>query len=212
VNSAQLRDRLQVRAVRAGAPLTAPVLDQLEVYYQLLTHWNKKINLTALPLESMSDDAIDRMVVEPVAAAGVVRATAVEWFDLGSGGGSPALPIKIMRAEISLTMVESRSRKAAFLREAVRELAFRRVTVIAERFEMLSGRTDLGASVDLVTARAVRPDEAFFGLARYLLRADAELFLFLSKDAPELNSHLFDGTRTVTLIPGGAELKIFAAR
>jgi 16S rRNA G527 N7-methylase RsmG len=74
-------------------------VDRFEAYYRLLNHWNKKINLTALRLESLSDHAIDRILVEPLVAAEAVSRSSIEWWDLGSGGGSPAIPIKIVRSQ-----------------------------------------------------------------------------------------------------------------
>ena len=48
------------------------------------------------------------------------------WFDIGSGGGSPAIPLKLARPTLPLPMVESKTRKAVFLREAVRALGLAR--------------------------------------------------------------------------------------
>ena len=63
------------------------------------------------------------------------------WFDLGSGGGSPAIPLKLVRPDARLTMVESKTRKAAFLREAVAQSGAADAAEVAdERFEELSRR------------------------------------------------------------------------
>ena len=68
-----------------------PLASQLVVYYQLLSHWNRKINLTSL---SDPDEAVDRLLLEPVAAAAVLPANRA-LIDLGSGGGSPAIPLAL---------------------------------------------------------------------------------------------------------------------
>ncbi len=145
MTSLEFRDRLARRARRAKAPLTIAMLDPLEAYFRLLTLWNAKINLTALALDPPTDETFDRLLVEPLAAAphvtrgqtgsdrcqtprqggggqtGVRHLTDPSvWFDLGSGGGSPAIPLLIARPTMRLTMIESKTRKAAFLREAVR--------------------------------------------------------------------------------------------
>jgi len=98
------------------------VLAPLETYYRLLAQWNVKINLTALPLQPPTDSTFDRLFIEPLLAAELVPDLPGIWFDLGSGGGSPALPLKLIRPSLSLTLVESKTRKAAFLREALRAL------------------------------------------------------------------------------------------
>ena len=91
------------------------MLEPLEAYFQLLTQWNAKINLTALPLDPPTDETFDRLLVEPLAASKQIPThTPSVWFDLGSGGGSPAIPLKIARPALRLTMIESKERKSAF--------------------------------------------------------------------------------------------------
>ncbi|MEP7310561.1 MAG: 16S rRNA (guanine(527)-N(7))-methyltransferase RsmG [Acidobacteriota bacterium] len=209
MKSARLRERLLERGGRAKVTLTERTIDQIETYYLLLNHWNKRINLSALPLETMGDQAIDRVLIEPLVAAAAVPDGLLRWWDLGSGGGSPALPIRIVRPEAQLTLVEARSRKVAFLREAVRELALSNVEVVAGRFEDVVGRRELDGTADLVTVRAVRIDASLLDLSRKLLKKSGGLLLFATRDAPIPATRLFTLERTVELIPGGrAELLV----
>ena len=83
MTSLEFRDRLARRARRAKAPLTLAMLGPLEAYFRLLTHWNAKINLTALPLEAPTDETFDRLLVEPLAAA-----PQLERGQTGAGPGS----------------------------------------------------------------------------------------------------------------------------
>src|SRR3979490_2129499 len=106
MTSREFQERLSRRARKAYVSLTAPVVDRLEAYYRLLTRWNTKVNLTALQLEELTDPAFARLLLEPLAAAGLVADSPLVWFDLGSGGGSPAIPLKIVRPAARLTMVE----------------------------------------------------------------------------------------------------------
>jgi hypothetical protein len=73
-----------------------------------------------------------------------------------SGGGSPAIPLKLVEPALDLTLVESKARKAALLREVVRELGLIRTSVETSRFEELASRTRAEASAGLLTIRAVR--------------------------------------------------------
>jgi 16S rRNA (guanine(527)-N(7))-methyltransferase RsmG len=158
--------------------LAGDVLDQLEAYFRLLNHWNRTINLSALELDPPSDAAIDRLLLEPLTAARHVPDRPVRWFDLGSGSGSPAIPLKLARPLAGLTMVEARSRKAAFLRELVRELRLPDTGVIGERFEAVAQRADLGHSVDYITTRGVRIDASFLNAAHLFLQSDGRLLVF----------------------------------
>lgn len=169
--TAALRDRAGVARVRIDPLIEAP----LYRYFDLLRRWNKTINLTALPLDTPADDTIDRLVVEPLAIASKIPNKPLSWLDLGSGGGSPAVPIAVARPALRLTMVESRSRKAAFLREVVRELALSNAQVENVRFEALRDRTDLAGSADLITLRAVRIDDELVALLRRLLHSGGYL-------------------------------------
>jgi 16S rRNA (guanine527-N7)-methyltransferase len=145
----------------------------LYTFFQLLARWNRRINLTSLPLNPPSDATFDRLLVEPLAAAAVLSdVPAGPWFDLGSGGGSPAIPLKLARPVFQLTMVDVRERKGAFLREASRTLRLD-AEVLVMPFQELRHR-----DATLVTARAVRTDAAFLRTARHLLRPGGTLAVF----------------------------------
>ena len=67
--------------------LDEALLTRLEIYYRLLSRWNTKINLTALPLEDLTDHAVDRLLIEPLAAAASIltfRARADRSADMGA--------------------------------------------------------------------------------------------------------------------------------
>jgi 16S rRNA (guanine527-N7)-methyltransferase len=167
--------RLRDRAAELRIPISEAAIDQLETYIALLARWNEKTNLTSLKLAPLSDEALDRLLVEPLAAARFVDDWDGHWFDLGSGGGSPAIPLKVVRPKSRLTMVESRSRKVAFLRDAVRILGLQDTGVQQSRFDDLAGR--FGGIADVVTIRAVREDQAL-PPARALLRPGGKLLWF----------------------------------
>ena len=177
MTSAEFADRLLARVANADLSVDDSEIAALETYFRLLTRWNARINLTALPLSEPTDETFDRLFVEPLSAAPFIVDSGLTWFDLGSGGGSPALPLKIARPGLHLTMVESKERKTAFLREAVRELQLEGTEVLTTRFEDLPFRGD----VDLVSVRAVRQDDELFKVAAHLLSATGRLLIFHSR-------------------------------
>ena len=200
MTSLEFRDRLARRARRAKAPVTLAMLEPLEAYFRLLTHWNEKINLTALPLDIPTDETFDRLLVEPIAASRRVQNLPGVWFDLGSGGGSPAIPLKIARPALALTMVESRGRKSAFLREAVRSLRLEGTEVQNARFEDVAGDGARGGSADLVTVRAVKADDSLFIAAGKLLRIGGRFMLFRPAHAVTADPPGFRRSDTTPLI------------
>jgi len=172
-----LRDRVVVRAALVGVEVPEALLDRLIVYLDLLTRWGRRINLTAFDLSAPSDEALDRLLVEPVAAAVLVRAVDRRALDIGSGGGSPAVPLMLASPAIaSMTMVEVRVKKAAFLREVVRELALP-ARVEGARVEDVAASKDAGGC-DLVTFRAVRADGALWDAVGRLLAPGGRVLWF----------------------------------
>ena len=153
-------------------------------FYELLAKWNQRINLTALPLgPSPPTESVDRLFVEPIVASQLIPDRRLTVVDLGSGAGSPAVILKILRPAIDLTMVESRGRKVAFLREVVRTLGLRDTRIEAVRFEMLAHE---GPLADLVTIRAVRVDAELMATISRILSQTGELMVFgLAAPRPE---------------------------
>jgi 16S rRNA (guanine527-N7)-methyltransferase len=169
--------RIAQLAERAGIALARLQIDQLVSYLKLLRRWNAAMNLTALDVENLPAAALERLILEPLIAATLITTRAGAWFDLGSGGGSPALPLKVALPGLALTMIESRGRKAAFLRETVREMGLAGAEVLSVRIEALS-RQVVEKSVQLVTMRGIRVDASVAGALRHLLAPLGEVVLF----------------------------------
>ncbi len=178
MNSKEFQRRLARRARRAGLTLPAELAAQLETYYRLLATWNTKTNLTSLKLSDLSPGAIDRLLIEPVVAARYVPLKVARMLDVGTGGGSPAIPLALAVPCPSLLMVESKTRKSVFLREAVRALGLKDAEVVTTRFEELLARPDLHEAVDLVTVRAVRIESRMLLTLQAFAKPGGLLFLF----------------------------------
>jgi len=201
--------RLTGRASEFGLTLSRPQLAQLEAYVRLLERWNTRINLTALHLHPLTDHALARLLLEPLIAAEHVADSPTPWIDLGSGGGSPAIPLKILRPRLRLTMVESVGKKAAFLREAVRTLALADVDIENIRAEELAAIPRCQRRAELVTARAVRGNVALLQAAWDLLSPTGFFWLFRSTTSPQPRSALFRAVTTIAL-PGQAVLDMLS--
>ncbi|RDD71383.1 16S rRNA (guanine(527)-N(7))-methyltransferase RsmG [Paracoccus versutus] len=123
--------------------------ERLTAYAELLRKWNPAINLIA---PSTLDQIETRHIADSLQLAEITRNVSGNWVDLGSGGGFPGIVIAIIRPDLELTLVESDQRKAAFLRNVVRELALPRARVICKRIEALD-RLDAAN----ISARALAP-------------------------------------------------------
>jgi 16S rRNA (guanine527-N7)-methyltransferase len=175
VSSRDLRSRLARRASKANVFIPEPLAERLVSYYELLSCWNRKINLTSI--ENV-DDALDRLVLEPLVATRHVPAGAARLMDIGSGGGSPAIPLKLAMPALQLTMVEAKARKSAFLREAIRHLGLDGATVETARYEELLVRPELHEAADVLTLRAVRTEGRVLRSLQAFLKPGGTLLLF----------------------------------
>lgn len=130
-----------------------------ECYASLLLKWNQKINLTSItdPEEIRELHFLDSLSLIPEImghfnSANVPRETSplLRLLDIGSGAGFPGLPIKIALPEIEVTLVDSVKKKCDFMKEVIRALSLKRITVLHGR--LTEGR-HLG-DFDIITSRA----------------------------------------------------------
>jgi 16S rRNA (guanine527-N7)-methyltransferase len=177
------RTRLKKRAQKAGIFLPDDLVVHLAAYYELLDRWNRKINLTSL---DNPDDAIDRLLLEPIVAARQLPSTSGSLMDVGSGGGSPAIPMKLSAPGMALTMVEAKARKSAFLREAVRTLRLDRTAVETARYEELLAKPELHESFDALSLRAVRVEVRTLFTLQAFVRRGGVLLLFRGPSGPDV--------------------------
>lgn len=123
--------------------------ERLGAFAGLLRKWNPAINLIA---PSTVDQLESRHIADALQLARLAKTTPGLWLDLGSGGGLPGLVLAIAHPQIPVRLLESDQRKAAFLRNAIRELALQNADVICRRIEM-ADRQDAAN----ISARALAP-------------------------------------------------------
>ncbi len=121
----------------------------IQRYMRILRQWNEKLNLTAIrdPLEILY-----RHFCESMHAAVVLPLASGRLADIGSGAGFPGVPLKIIRPELELFLVDSNIKKGTFLAEVVRDLELVNTRVLISRYEELSEEL---APLDYVCSRAV---------------------------------------------------------
>ena len=152
------------------------VWPKLEIYLYLLSRWSKKVSLVSRQDWSVlaTKHLRQALMMVPVVASSPRRLV----MDLGSGAGFPAIPLKIALPDSYFMLVESRRKRAHFLREVVRSVGLDRIEVVNDRIENLN---PVGA--DLVTARAVASPDKLLDLVRRHLSPHGWILSTLEKDA-----------------------------
>jgi 16S rRNA (guanine527-N7)-methyltransferase len=142
-------------------------VQQIQQYMGMLLKWNEAVNLTAIrdPLEILY-----RHFCESMFAASVVPLDNGRLADVGSGGGFPGLPLKLLRPELEVFLVESNVKKATFLAEVIRDLGLTDARVLVSRYEELAEEL---TPLDFVCSRAVGEFATFLDWAASL-RVDAK--------------------------------------
>jgi len=212
VSARVVKEWITERAEREGVQLSATALAELGIYIGLLTKWNRTVNLTALPLDPLSDEAMDRLLIEPLIAAREAGPSDGLLIDVGSGGGSPAVPLKVAAPWLRLVMVESRGRKSAFLREVVRELKWSDASVETTRLEELADRSADDFKADLVSLRAVRADSDLWAVVGRLLRPEGRVLWFGARGDDDQEAVGFSLAATRTLGTTGTTLSVLKKR
>jgi 16S rRNA (guanine527-N7)-methyltransferase len=154
---------------------------QIQQYINILLLWNEKINLTAIrdPL-----DILYRHFCESMYAATTVPVENGRLADVGSGGGFPGLPLKILSPNLRVFLVESNLKKATFLAEVVRELELTDAQVLVRRYEELGEEI---APLDYVCSRALGEFPSFLEWAHSDQIAAKQVILWIgARDLPDL--------------------------
>lgn len=126
-------------------------VDKFNVFYNFLAENNEKFNLTRIISE---EDVIKKHFLDSVSGAEFIPENA-KVIDVGAGGGFPSIPLKIIRPDINLTMIDSVNKKVDFLNETTNKLSLKNAVAIHCRVEDFAHDQKNRESFDVCVARAV---------------------------------------------------------
>ena len=146
-----------------GIDLPPAAQEKLLAYATLLYKWNKTFSLTAMREQdkAVSHHLLDSLAVLPFVTAGSL-------LDVGSGGGMPGIPLAIAHPDLQVTLLDSNSKKTAFLKQAAIELALPNISVHCGRVEQYHPAIGFSA----ITSRAFSELADFVSLSHHLLAAN----------------------------------------
>lgn len=158
------REVLKKGAERLGVPFATAHAEAFSLYLSELLKWNAKVNLTAItgPEEVAVKHFLDSLSLFRLLPEGHFSAA-----DVGAGAGFPGLPLKIVRPDMALTLIEPARKKAAFLKNIARTLGLTGVYVVEEKVEDAAG--EFAGRFDVVLSRAFREPRLLLPLAAPLL-------------------------------------------
>ncbi len=148
---------------------TEDQIDAFLIYLEELKKWNKAYNLTGLKTDR---DIIIKHFLDSLLFAKALPPEAATLADIGSGAGFPGIPIKIMRLDLSVFLIEPTQKKAIFLSHISSRLQLQNMEIIDKRIEDVKG-----LKVDVAVTRALYSIREFIDKAKDILNEKGVLIL-----------------------------------
>jgi 16S rRNA (guanine527-N7)-methyltransferase len=189
-----------------GLTISESHAEQFVRYLTHLIRWNKTINLTAI---IDSKEIITKHFVDSLAAlvSTNFRQDSIV-LDVGSGGGFPGIPLKIVRSDIQLTLIEPVQKKCSFLNSVIGLLQLRDVSTFAGTIEQYAKQT-LNNSIDTVVLRALKFDDIQKCIAA-LLTEKGKVILYRTSviENKEIGKEFHRLNETALLLPHGSGKRV----
>lgn len=173
---------LKALCAAGGIAISDAQVDQMNIYYERLQAENEKYNLTAL---NTPEEAALKHFYDSIIPAAVIPPDAT-LVDVGSGGGFPGVPLKIMRPDLSVTALEASEKKCRFIETAAREAGVEVRTVNGRAEEEALG--PLREAFDVLTARAVAALPVLIEVTSALVRPQGMLLYYKADYEAELEA------------------------
>jgi 16S rRNA (guanine527-N7)-methyltransferase len=161
-------------AAQAGIVLNTRQTAQMALYAQTLLAWNRKTNLTAItePAQVAIKHFIDAIIPLPhIPEQGVL-------LDIGTGGGFPGVPLKIMRPSQAMTLIDASRKKINFVKHILRQLDLTGIEAIQSRVESFSQRPENQGRFQVIVSRAWADLETITQMANELLAINGRIIVY----------------------------------
>lgn len=157
--------------------VTNKAIKCFEAYYQELLEWNKKMNLTSITNE---DDVVIKHFLDSVFPHGKIPCKS-KVLDIGAGAGFPSLPLKFIRQDLNITMLDSLNKRVTFLKHIIDLNQLQNIQAIHFRIEDFKEKNKF----DCVVARAVASLPTLIEYSLPFLKVGGVLMAYKSKGAEE---------------------------
>jgi len=173
-------DRLKQGSRKIEVEITKEQISLMAAHAAELIQWNKKINLTTIiePLAMAEKHFIDALAVQPFLGQ------EKRIMDMGTGGGFPSIPLKIINPSFYFILVDASRKKVNFLKHVIRTLGLKDIDAVHCRVEDLALDDSHAGTYDAVISRAFAGLEKFVGFALPMLRPQGKIYSLKGKNAP----------------------------
>ena len=170
-------------------------IKQFYDYMNLLIEWNKKINLTAIiePKEIILKHFVDSLTISKYINE---KSTLI---DVGTGAGFPGIPLKILRNDIKITLVDSLNKRIKFLDEVIEKLNLDGIKTVHGRAEEIGRNREYREKFDYATSRAVANTAI---LSEYLIPLVKINGKCIYMKGPDTNEELKNGKKAISVLGG----------
>jgi len=159
------------------AKLSPRQQQQIHDYVELLVSWNRTVSLTAIEDRA---EIVARHFGESIFAASILAIRNGRLADVGTGAGFPGLPLKIIRPDLDVVLLEPNHKKCGFLNEVKRELGLEQVEIARSRFEEYA--PDPNSRFDFVCSRALGNYRRLLRWAATVLAPSGKIVLWLGEE------------------------------
>ena len=170
-------------------------IKQFYDYMNLLIQWNKNINLTAIiePKEIILKHFVDSLTVSKYINE---KSTLI---DVGTGAGFPGIPLKILRNDIKITLVDSLNKRIKFLDEVIKKLNLDNIKTVHGRAEEIGRNKEYREKFDYATSRAVANIST---LSEYLIPLIKNNGQCIYMKGTDLDEELEKGKKAISVLGG----------
>jgi 16S rRNA (guanine527-N7)-methyltransferase len=176
INSDEWKQSMELLSRTFNIDLDRPKSNLLASFVSLLLSWNEKTNLTSItdPKEIAEKHILDS-IIPGIYIQSITSPTGITLMDVGSGGGFPGIPLKILLPQLQVTLVDSMRKKVNFLKYAVRTLGLDNICTEHSRIEELSKNKNFAGQFDVVISRAFSSLDKFFTSTAPLIKSTGSL-------------------------------------
>ncbi|HHV58885.1 MAG TPA: 16S rRNA (guanine(527)-N(7))-methyltransferase RsmG [Clostridiaceae bacterium] len=196
-----LKELLLKGAAEFNVSITDDMAEKFFSYMSLLKDWNERVNLTSIIEDK---EIIIKHFIDSLSIVPYLESKGTTLADLGTGAGFPGLPVKIVRRDVDVTLMDSLLKRLSFLEEVISTLELENIRTVHGRAEDLGQNPDFREKFDVVTARAVAEMPVLLEYCLPLVKTGG---IFIAMKGSQVEEEL-DGSKKALSTLGGEIVKV----